>query len=42
MLITKENEFFLTEINSMKDFLDKYSDICENDELLENLHLHWT
>jgi hypothetical protein len=36
MLISQENDFFLTEINAMKELLDKYTDICENDELLDN------
>jgi len=36
ILITKENDFFLNEINLIKDFLDKFSDICENEELLDH------
>lgn len=33
--MVKENEFFLTQIDLIKDFLFKYTDICESPDLLE-------
>jgi hypothetical protein len=35
ILLLKENEYFEKEIDKIKEFLDKYTDICETNGLLD-------